>query len=113
MNGFLAVAIPVLCCLIGSLFMGLLYCFLTVNLRANQNVTGLAMTTFGVGFGIFFGGSLIKLTGSEVPSIALSATSAYLSRSLPFADKLGVFGKLFCSYGFLAYAAILIALVSS
>lgn len=113
MNGFLAVAIPVLCCLIGSLFMGLLYCFLTVNLRANQNVTGLAMTTFGVGFGNFFGGSLIKLTGSEVPSIALSATSAYFSKSLPFTDKLGAFGKLFCSYGFLAYAAIIIALVCS
>ena len=113
MNGFLAVAFPVLCCLLGSLLMGLLYCFLTVTLRANQNVTGLAMTTFGVGFGNFFGGSLIKLTGSEVPSIALSATSAYFSRSLPFADKLGAFGKLFCSYGFLAYAAIIIALVCS
>ena len=113
MNGFLAVAIPVLCCLIGSLLMGLLYCFLTVNLRANQNVTGLAMTTFGVGFGNFFGGSLIKLTGSEVPSIALSATRAYFSKSLPFTDKLGAFGKLFCAYGFLAYAAIIIALVCS
>ena len=113
MNGFLAVLIPLVCCLLGSLLMGLLYCFLTVTLRANQNVTGLAMTTFGVGFGNFFGGSLIKLTGSEVPSIALSATSAYFSRSLPFADKLGVVGKLFFSYGFLAYAAIILALVSS
>ena len=112
-HGGPAILIPMLCCLLGSLLMGLLYCFLTVNLRANQNVTGLAMTTFGVGFGNFFGGSLIKLTGSEVPSIALSATSAYFSRSLPFADKLGVFGKLFCSYGFLAYAAIIIALVCS
>ena len=101
------------CCLLGSLLMGLLYCFLTVTLRANQNVTGLAMTTFGVGFGNFFGGSLIKLTGSEVPSIALSATSSYFSRSLPFADRLGVFGKLFLSYGFLAYLAILIALAAS
>ena len=113
MNGFLAVLIPLACCLLGSLLMGLLYCFLTVTLRANQNVTGLAMTTFGVGFGNFFGGSLIKLTGSEVPSIALSATSAYFSRSLPFADKLGVIGKLFFSYGFLAYVAIILALVSS
>ena len=53
-NGFLAVMIPLLCCLMGSLLMGLLYCFLTVTLRANQNVTGLAMTTFGVGFGNHF-----------------------------------------------------------
>lgn len=112
-NPFLAIAIPMVCSLIGSLLMGLIYCFLTVTLRANQNVTGLAMTTFGVGFGNFFGGSLIKLSGSEVPSIALSATSSYFSKSLPFAGKLGAFGKLFLSYGFLAYLAIIIAIVSS
>ena len=110
-NGFLALFIPLACCLLGSLLMGLLYCFLTVTLRANQNVTGLAMTTFGVGFGNFFGGSLIKLTDSEVPSIALSATSAYFSRSLPFADSLGWFGQIFLSYGFLAYTAIVIAFI--
>ena len=111
--GFWAIAIPLLCCLAGSLLMGLIYCFLTVTLRANQNVTGLAMTTFGVGFGNFFGGSLIKLTDSDVPSIALSATSAYFSRSLPFAASLGWFGQIFLSYGFLAYLAVIIALVSA
>ena len=110
---FLAVLIPLVCCLLGSLLMGLLYCFLTVTLRANQNVTGLAMTTFGVGFGNFFGGSLIKLTGAEVPSIALSATSACFRKTLPIAETTGVFGKLFLSYGFLAYAAVVIALIAS
>ncbi|MBR1408889.1 MAG: ABC transporter permease [Clostridia bacterium] len=113
MNGFLAVAIPLCTCLLGSLLAGFIYCFLTVTLRANQNVTGLALTTFGVGIGNFFGGSLIKLSGSAVPSIALSATSAYFHRSLPFADKCGVFGKLFLSYGFLAYVAVAVALIVS
>lgn len=112
-NAFLMIAIPLLCSLLGSLIMGLIYCFLTVTLRANQNVTGLAMTTFGVGFGNFFGGSLIKIAKSDVPSIALSKTSSYFSRTLPFADKLGWFGKIFLSYGFLAYLAILIAVASS
>lgn len=112
-NGFLAVLIPLMCSLVGSLLMGLLYCFLTVSLRANQNVTGLAMTTFGVGFGNFFGGSLIKLAGADVPSIALSRTSSYFSKSLPFADKLGWFGKIFLSYGFLVYLSIVIALVAA
>lgn len=113
MNPALAIIIPMVCCLLGSLLMGLLYCFLTVTLRANQNVTGLAMTTFGVGFGNFFGGSLIKLVNADVPSIALSATSGYFSKSLPFAGKLGWFGKLFLSYGFLAYLAVAIALAAS
>lgn len=113
MNGLLAVAIPLLASLLGSLLMGLIYCLLTVTLRANQNVTGLALTTFGVGFGNFFGGSLIKITGAEVPSIALSRTSAYFSRSLPFAEKLGWFGKIFLSYGFLAYAAVILAFLAA
>ena len=113
MNGFLAIMIPILCSLLGSLLMGLLYCFLTVTLRANQNVTGLAMTTFGVGVGNFFGGSLIKLTNSEVPSIALANTSRFFKTTLPGATSTGWFGELFLSYGFLAYVAIIIALGAS
>ena len=109
---FLAVAIPLLCCLIGSLAMGLIYCLLTVTLRANQNVTGLAMTTFGIGFGNFFGGSLIKLSDSDVPSIALSATSNYFRNTLDV-SSFGWFGKLFLSYGFLAYIAVIIAFAAS
>ena len=113
LNGFLAIMIPILCSLLGSLLMGLLYCFLTVTLRANQNVTGLAMTTFGVGVGNFFGGSLIKLTNSEVPSIALANTSRFFKTTLPGATSTGWFGELFLSYGFLAYVAIIIALGAS
>ena len=108
-----AILIPLLSCMLGSLLMGLLYCFLTVTLRANQNVTGLALTTFGVGFGNFFGGSLIKLSGSSLPSIIMTNTSNVFRRTLPFADKTGVFGKLFLNYGFLAYTAVAIALAAS
>ena len=43
------VLIAILAGFIGGVFMGLIYSFLTVTFRANQNVTGLAMTTFGVG----------------------------------------------------------------
>ena len=113
MSPFLTVLIPTLSCVLGSALMGLLYCFLTVTLRANQNVTGLALTTFGVGFGNFFGGSLIKLVKADVPSIVLTRTSQVFSRKLPLADSLGWFGKIFLSYSFLAYAAIVIALVAS
>ena len=92
MSPVLGILIPLLCCLLGATLMGLLYCFLTVTLRANQNVTGLAMTTFGVGFGNFFGGSLIKLTGSDLPSVSLNRTSSFFAAKLPFADQCGWFG---------------------
>lgn len=112
-NPVLAIVIAFLSSVLGSLLMGLIYCFLTVTLRANQNVTGLALTTFGVGIGNFFGGSLITLTKSDIPSISLSATSQAFKTTLPFAGKLGWFGDVFLSYGFLAYLAIIIAVVSS
>jgi Uncharacterized ABC-type transport system, permease component len=113
MTPFLTLAIPLLCSLTGSLLMGLLYCFLTVTLRANQNVTGLALTTFGVGIGNFFGGSLIKLSGSEVPAIVLNATSRYFSASPVSGEKPGWFGQIFLSYGFLAYLAVILALTAA
>lgn len=112
-NPFLAVLIPTLCCLLGSLVIGLIYAFLTISLRANQNVTGLALTTFGVGFGNFFGGSLIKLAGSNMPSIALTNTSNCFRQTLPFADRLGWFGQVFLSYSFLAYVAVILAILCS
>jgi simple sugar transport system permease protein len=92
--------------------MALIYSFLTITLRANQNVTGLALTTFGIGLGNFFGGSLLKLFG-ETGSISLMNCGAAFKASLPFADDLGLFGKTFLSFGFLTYLAVIIAFAAS
>ena len=112
MSPVLAILIPLLSSIIGSVLMGLVYSFLTVTLRVNQNVTGLALTTFGIGLGNFFGGSLAKLVDSELPNIILSNTSSFFDVSLPFASKLGWFGEIFLSHDFLTYAAIIVAVVT-
>ncbi|MCQ2478779.1 MAG: ABC transporter permease [Clostridia bacterium] len=109
---FLAILIPLLCCLLGSVLVSLLYCFLTVTLRANQNVTGLAITTFGVGVGNFFGGSLIKIVKSEVPYLALVKIAKAYKTTFPFADGLGDIGNLLFKYGFMVYLAVIIAVVA-
>lgn len=103
-NPFLAILIPILATVIGAALCGLLFSFLTVTLRVNQNVTGLALTTFGVGLSDF----MIAQTGP-----VYSKGSRYFTAPLPFADKLGWFGELFFSHGILIYLAIIIALVSS
>ncbi len=46
---FLIVILGILGSVAVAMLCGLLYSFLAVTLRANQNVTGLALTTFGVG----------------------------------------------------------------
>ncbi|MBE7049205.1 MAG: ABC transporter permease [Ruminococcaceae bacterium] len=112
-NPFLIIGIPLLCCILGSMFMGLIYCFLTVTLRANQNVTGLALTTFGIGIGNFFGGSLINIVKSDVPSISLNETTKFFKTTLPLGENINSFEKMFLSYGFLAYLAVIIALIAS
>lgn len=109
----LAILIPLLCSILGSVLMGLIYSFMTVTLRANQNVTGLALTTFGIGAGNFFGSSLTKLTNSDLPIVALTDTSNLFRTSLPFAKDLGWFGEIFLSHDFLTYLAVIIALITS
>lgn len=110
--GIICIIVSLFASLIGSALMATIYSFLTVTLRANQNVTGLALTTFGVGMGNFFGGSLLKFFG-ETGSIYLAATSKAYKTTLPFASKLGLFGTTFLSFGFLAYAAVIIAVLAS
>ncbi len=110
LNGFLAVFIPLLSSLLGAALVSLIYAFLTISLRANQNVTGLAITTFGVGFGNFFGGSLAKLAGSETASLNVVATSKFFKASIAGVEAQGL-GKLLLSYGFLAYVAIAVAVI--
>ena len=109
---FLAVLIPLLCSLAGALLASLLYCFLTITLKANQNVTGLALTTFGVGLGNFFGGSLIKIVKSDVPFLSLTDIARAYKTTLPFADSLGDVGKLLFSYGFLVYLSVILAVAT-
>ena len=100
----LAVIIPLIATIIGGALMGLLFSFLTVTLRANQNVTGLAITTLGIGISDY----MIDKTG-----IIFSKGSKYFTAHLPFADDLGWFGELFLSYGVFVYLAIAIALITS
>lgn len=105
-SALLIILIPFIAAAAGGAFMGLIYSFLTVTLRANQNVVGLALTTFGSGASLFF---VTPLKG-EMGNVLPAATKA-IRQGLPFAESLGGFGKLFLSYGIYVYFAIAIAIV--
>ena len=106
----LCVLIALVCGVAASMLGGLVYSFLTITLRANQNVSGLALSIFGSGVANFFGGSLNKLAGG-VGQISVATTSTAFRMQIPGLSKLGVFGKIFFSYGFMMYLAIVIAIV--
>lgn len=80
--------------------MGLIYSFLTVSLRANQNVTGLALTTFGVG--------LMKVLMSKCdPTVYLVGPKALYR--WPFAGRQDALQYL----GVMFWLALVVAVVSS
>ena len=96
-------------CAFGCAILGaLIYSVLTITLRANQNVVGLALTTFGTGFGNFFGGSISKLAGG-VGQISVSTTASAFQKSIPGLNKIPIIGDLFFSYGFLTYLSLILA----
>ena len=108
-NPVLCVIISLSCCLLASALAGRLYGFLTITLRANQNVTGLTLTIFGTGIANFFGGSLIKLSGG-VGQINVAATSRAFKTMLPVVStKLGIVSQLLFHYGWLAYVVLILA----
>ena len=107
-SGAVGLLLSLLAALAVAMLGGLLYSFLTVTLRANQNVVGLSLTTFGVGFGNFFGGSLSQMAGG-VGQISVKTTAAAYRASIPGLSEIPVIGKLLFSYGFLTYLSIVIA----
>ena len=110
-NPFVSILLTFICCVLGSLIASLIYCFLTITLKTNQNVTGLVLTTFGVGMSNFVGSLINSQMGGTGIAAFPEIGKAYRT-PLPFAEKLGVFGDIFLSYGFMTYLAIIIAVVS-
>ena len=105
---FVGMLVSLLCTLLCSAFGALIYSFLTITLRAHQNDVGLALTTFGIGFGNFFGGSISRLAGG-VGQVSVAVTASAYQASIPGLNKIPVIGKLLFSYGFLTYVSIILA----
>lgn len=95
---------------------GLLFSFLTVSMQANQNVTGLTITTFGLGLYFFVG----KGFGTSWPAMqSAPGLVAGYSRTLADIPVLGglfgalqripFFGKAVFSHNLLIYLGIFIA----
>lgn len=107
-NGFVCICLALVAAIFASMVGGLIFSFLTITLRANQNVTGLALTTFGMGVANFFG--VFVLNGASYTAAPLAYSS--FSKKIPFlSSKLGVLSKILFSYGFLVYAAVILAVI--
>ena len=100
---FLLVLVSLLFSAAFSAALGGIYALLTVTLRCNQNITGLAITVFGSGATNFI--------MSFVDRTYFDPAGKLLSSSLPFAESLGDFGRVVLGHGIFVYLAIAAAIV--
>ena len=93
--------------IIGALC-GLLFAFLTVSLQANQNITGLTLTTFGLGV-YFFAGNLLKAIKWPVMGDYSGIVGGFAPIKIPGLSQIPVIGEGLFSHNIMVYLGIAIA----
>lgn len=91
---------------------GLLFAFLTVTMQANQNVTGLTITTFGLGL-YFFIGNGFKSAGKWPDMFLQEGLSKQAEPvKIPLLSKIPIIGEAFFAHSILIYLGIVIAVAA-
>ena len=98
----LLVFISLLFSVVFAAVLGGVYALLTVTLRCNQNITGLAITIFGSGATNFI--------MSFVDRTHFDPAGKLISSSLPFADRMGMLGNILLGHGIFVYLSIAAAI---
>ena len=108
LNPFMVVFMPMIFAMLFGAIGGLIYCFLTVTFKCNQNVVGLALTTFGVGLARFGISALAEIQGTRITE------AGYMMQNLfPGWKAAGAFGEMFLSGSFFTYFSIIVAVAAS
>ncbi len=89
----------------------LIYAFLTVTLRANQNVTGLTLTIFGTGFANFVGENMILNSPTKSAILSDSLKSSFAPIHIPHLSDIPVIGRLLFGHTVFVYLGVLLALL--
>ena len=89
---------------------GLLFAVLTVSLQANQNITGLTLTTFGLGV-YFFVGNGVKAVSWPAMNDYANIKNGFADVAIPGLSQIPVIGNGLFSHNVLVYLAVVIALV--
>jgi len=104
-NGFMALLFGIVFALLFGGLGGLLFSFFTINLKCNQNVVGLVLTTFGAG--------IFSYGFKNIDADYLPIASKAFRQLFPIGKNPNWFLQLFASYGLLVYLAIIIAILAS
>ena len=108
-SGVMAVVIALLCAFIAGAIASLIFSFLTISLRANQNVTGLALSIFGTGVGQFIGEYMRVREGGYI-AISNALKGVFQNSPFPAAmQNLPVVGPILFGNSIFFYISIILA----
>lgn len=96
--------------IIGGMAGALIYAFITVSLKADQNVAGLTLTIFGTGVANSIGAALVKSSININVSISPYIKSMCKELDLGFLSNIPIVGRLVFSHNFFVYIALFAAL---
>ncbi len=110
--GFLAgvktdnVFIALICGMLAGVLVNLIFGFLTITLKANQNVTGLALSTFGIG--------LANTMGKKYVNVSLSSSFMAITKgkiAIPLLSDIPYIGNIFFNCDFMVYLAYILIII--
>lgn len=110
-SGIVAIIVSLVCAFIAGFIGSLIFSFLTVTLKANQNVTGLALTIFGTGVGQFVGEIMRIKIGGNV-TIPNNLKTAFVKPVMPeLLREIPILGEVLFSYNIFVYLGIVMVVV--
>ena len=108
-NGIFAVVLALLFSFLGGALGAGIYAFLTISLRANQNVTGLALAIFGTGVGQF-AGEYMRTTSGGYVAISNALKDVFYRSPFPAElRELPVAGPLLFGHNLFLYLGVVLA----
>ncbi len=108
-SGLLAILIGLICAFLAGALASLIFSFLTITLRANQNVTGLALAIFGTGIGQFVG-EYMRVSEGGFIAIGNELKVFFINSPFPAAlQNLPVLGPVLFGHSIFFYLAVLLA----
>ena len=89
----------------------LIYAVLTVTFMADQNVTGLTLTIFGIGFSNFVGDFVREKSGSTSLKLPEGILDSLGKVEIPFLTDIQGLGKLLFNYNIFVYLGVAAAIL--
>ncbi|MBQ4565666.1 MAG: ABC transporter permease [Oscillospiraceae bacterium] len=109
-NVIVAFAVAILFALLAGALASLIFSFITITLRANQNVTGLALSIFGTGVGQFVG-EYMRIQAGGYVSISNDLKEAFIASPFPnFLQNIPIIGDILFGHSFFFYLAVVLAI---